>query len=86
MVFRSAILAQAQAGARPWSPPRRGRRPSVRSFREAIGRIWLGAALGRVQAPTLLIVGGEDYQMIQLVKCPAHFVPAVGAMRRVGSV
>lgn len=51
----AALVAAAEAGSKVKAVVSRGGRPDL-----------AGAALGHVQAPTLLIVGGFDYTVIEL--------------------
>ena len=62
----SAALARAPARRRRWWRRRRGRTRSPRWYRAAAGRISPAGALPRVRAPTLLLVGGKDVDVLEL--------------------
>jgi putative phosphoribosyl transferase len=58
----------------------------MRLFRAEAGRDLAGPALPRVQAPTLLIVGGDDHEVIRLnrdalakLRCEKQLVIVPGA-------
>ena len=60
--------------------------PRVRAVVSRGGRPDLASALGRVTAPTLLLVGGEDFQVIELnreakarMRCPCDIAIVPGA-------
>lgn len=65
----AALIAAAELGSRIGAVVSRGGRPDL-----------AGQALGRVQAPTLLIVGGADYGVIELNQ---HSLDLMGCKKKI---